>query len=513
MQRKFTKISLLFLFFLSLIAFEVVQAQTSRVSLLVQIRQLEERLKFTEEIVNSYGNKTARDHLKRAYDLYLQAKNQIENNRLILAIGTVRQANFYIDLAIKTTLANSGRRMAEQLEELIREAEQSISNCQNKKAERFLVQAKENQKIGLGLITRSNFQTGLEHLRIAQMLAEKTITLCGGKKQTQRDEAFDEKERFEELLENAQQLAEENPGQVAAISQIEQALKLAEQADRALRVNEYNKALRHYYNATRILLRAIELFDSNQNSNPVQSEGKLKRELDLLDSAIEQVKNKLDKEPNPNAQFLLHRTVRLRNEAIAAFEGQHFLIALRKLKLAQNTIGRALGFFKLNNHFQNSRGGDGHKELDQLERDIEHVKEKYDLKNNSEASKLLEMILENSQHARNAYRQNRPLQGLEYILIAQQLLNWTEKLFENSTNEEKSVDQIKSQLQQFDEQYEQYTAEINGSDDAAAKELHEQAQNYRQKAESALTQNQLYVAIGTLKIAQQLLQKSIELIR
>ncbi|MCI0516035.1 hypothetical protein L0128_22720, partial [candidate division KSB1 bacterium] len=335
----------------------------------------------------------------------------------------------------------------------------------------------------------------------------------GGKKQTPRDEAFDEKERFEELLENAQQLAEENPNQLTAISQIEQALKLAEHADRALQVNDLNKALQNYYNATRILLRAIQLFETNQNFEKNQSEGKLKRELDLLDSAIEQVKDKLSKEQNPNAQFLLNRTVRLRNEAIAAFETRRFLIALRKLKMAQNTIGRALGFFKINHQFQNSRGVDNQRELEQLDREIEHLKEKYDLKNNTEAAKLLEMIVENSQLARKAYQQNQPLRGLEHILIAQQLLNWTEKLFDKSADAEKSTEQIKSQLQQFDEQCEQYSAEINSSEDAAAKELYEQAHSYRQKSENALNNNQLHIAIGTLKIAQQLLQKSIELIR
>jgi hypothetical protein len=513
MQRKFTKISFIFLFFLSLIAFEGTRAQNSRLSLVVQIRQLEERLKFTEEIVNSYGNIAAREQLKRANNLYLQAKNQIESNRLVLATGTIRQANFYIDLAIKTTLANSGRRMAEHLEELIREAEQSVANCQNKKAERFLVQAKENQKTGLGLIARSNFQSGLEHLRIAQFLAEKTIKLCGGKKQTQRDEAFEEKERFEELLENAQQSAEENPDQTMAITQIEQALKLAEQADRALRVNDFNKALRNYYNATRILLRAIELFEIDQNSKNVQSDDKVKRELELLDSAIEQVKDKFNTEQNQNIQFLLHRTVRLRNEAVAAYETRHFLVALRKLKMAQNTIGRALGFFKLNNNFQNSKGVTGQKELEQLESEIERIQEKYNFKENPEASKLLEMIVENSQLARKAYQQNRPLRGLEHILIAQQLLNWTEKVVENVTDEENSADQIKSQLQQFDEQNEQYTGEINSSEDTVAKELFEQAQNYRRRSENALNNNQLHVAVSTLNIAQQLLQRSIELIR
>lgn len=513
MQQKFTKILFIFFFFLSLIVAEEVRAQNGRLSLLVQIRQLEERLKSTEEIVSSYGEDINREQLKIANNLYLQAKNQINSNRLIMAIGTIRLANFYIDLTIKKTLKNSGRRLMERLEELIHESEQSIINCQNKKAERFLIQAKENQKIGVGFIARNNFQAGLENLRSARLFAEKAAKLCSGKKQTQRDEAFDEKERFEKLLENAQQLAEENPDRTNAISQIEQALRLAEQADQALEMSEFNSALRNYYNATRILLRAIELFDIDQNSQDVQSEGKLKRELELLDSAIEQVKDKLKNEQNLNVQFLLNRTVRLRNEAIAAYETRHFLLALRKLKMAQNTIGRALGFFKFNNNFQKSNEADRQNELDQLDQEIVHLKEKYDLINNPQASKLLEMIEENMQQARKAYQQNQSLWEMEHILIAQLLVDWTEKLFTNDRNEEKNAEQIKSQLQQFDEQYELYTDEINSSEAKGAKELYEKAQKYRQTAENALTKNQFYVAIGTLKIAQQLLQKSIELIR
>jgi len=502
-------LKLLIIFFLqNLLFLERGLTQFSRLSLQIQLRKLDEKLRYAEEIVTAYGGKAALDYLRQAKEMRTTALNLFHSPMPLRAAAFIKKAFFFLDLAIRTTLAKSGHRMAEQLEELIKQAEQAVVGCNNKEAERLLFQAKKNQERGLHILGQTRIEKGLEHIRLAYFLAEKVLKLCKKRKLDIEDNVLDEKEQFERLLERAQEAVEKtnNP---QARDRIEKALNQAEQADKALLKRDFKRALEHYHNATRLLWRGIELAKSTETSSENLIAEKIQKELDLLDAAIEELSGRVSTaEDNQRAQFLYQRSLKLREEAQLAFSAGRLLIAQKKINMAQNAIGRALGFLRQTDFSDSNLESRAETELQLLKDEIDQQKQDDEIKNSSEAMRLLELAEHNLQLAEQTFKAKNYHLGFERIFVARQLVFWTEKTITSAVTASINLELVQSNLNSFDEQFEQQAQTIEASAVQIAITLLRQAQNFREKAEQALKNNQLNLAQAFIETSLQLLQRS-----
>ncbi len=484
-------------------------SQISRLSVQIQLRKLEERLKFTEEVVLAYGGKESRAYLGTARELFRNAADAFQENRLLLANACIQKSLFYIELALRTTFSNSGKRMAEHLEELILRAERALINCHQREAEKMLISARENYDIGLKKLRQQEFERGLEHLRIANLLAEKVLKLCQGQAPNEKDTVQEEQARFGQLLERAQQSVESKPDQKAT-QLLEQALDLAQQADKAIRETRFNIALDHYYKATRLLWRVIELTRSSASTTPAKSD-RIQREFEILDGTLQQLNEALNNDQNARARFLYQRALKLRHEAWAAYQAGRLAIAIKKMEMSQNAVTRARSFLLIKAAIPNEKE-DARRELERLEQELEALKANEKVKSDAESQKFLEIADQHLTAAKNALAHQSPGLGLERMLIAQQFLHWAENLSAQENTTALTQTAIQSQMQLFDNLQEKQASLLISNKNQTAVELFSQAQSFRKQAATAFEQNQLFLAQATIETAHKLLQKSIELV-
>jgi hypothetical protein len=290
---------------------------------------------------------------------------------------------------------------------------------------------------------------------------------------------------------------------------LEQALDLAQQADNAIHEAHFAKALDHYYKATRLLWRAIELTRSSASTAPAKSD-RIQREFEILDGTLQQLNEELINNSNPRALFLYQRASKLRREAWLAYQTGRMAITIKKMEMSQNAVTRARSFLLLKDTIPSEKENAQH-ELERLEQELEELKTNEKIKNTPESQKFLEIVDQNLTAAKNALTHQSPGMGLERMLIAQQFLYWVENLIDKENTASLTQTAIQSQIQLFDNLQEKQAPLLISNKNQMITGLLTQAQSFRKQAAAALEQNQLFFAQATIETAHKLLQKSIEL--
>jgi len=482
-------------------------SQNSLLTIQVQLRKMDDRLAYASEIVRAYGGQTAIGYLKQAREMRDLAYSYFESNRPLLIGAYIRKAYFYLELAIRTTLANSGNRMAEQLNEMLRKAEQIVADCPNREAQRLFSDAQKNQDDALRKLNQGQIERGLEQMRIAYFLAEKVIRLCRQQNPDPAEKVIEEKERFGQLLERAAQATEQTPdAQVQNF--ITQALKQAEQAETAFQNRKFDKSLDHYYKASRILWRAIEMARSASAQNP---DAALNSELERLAAALSTLQN--EAAANPKAEFLFQRAEKLQNEAQIALNAGRVKIARQKIHLAQAAIGRAQGFLAEKNPSADHQADRIDAELSRLQEELAGAKSNSELTQNSQANQLMQMAEQNAALAEQAVQTKNRAIALERILMAHQFLIRAEEFEQKQTAEAYPATALRSQFSLYDELFVREADDIREKNHANANQLLDQAQKYRNQAEMAMQKNEMVVAQAFIEMAHQLLVRSREIIQ
>jgi hypothetical protein len=481
-------------------------SQNALLTIQVQLRKMDDRLGYANEIVRAYGGKAALDYLKQAREMRDLAYQYFESDRPLLIGVYIRKAYFYLELAIRTTLANSGNRMAEQLNEMLRKAEQIVADCPNREAQRLFLDAKKNQEDGLRKLNLGQIERGLEQMRIAYFLSEKVIKLCRQQSPDPADKVIEEKERFGQLLDRALQAVEQT-NDTQAQTHISQALKQAEQAETAFQSRKYEKSLDHYYKASRILWRAIEITKTSSNQNP---DAALNSELERLNSALAALREQTSL--NQKAEFLFRRAEKLRDDAQIALNAGRVKIARQKILLAQAAVGRTHGFLGENKQTEKNPPDRVETELNRLQEKLETARNNLELSQSPQAKQLLQMAEQNATFAQQAVQTKNHTIALERILLAHQFLIRVEESGEKNQEEAYSVAAMRSQFALYDELLAQDADGIREKNNSNAILLLDQAQKYRSQAETAFQKNEMFVAQAFIEMAHQLLVRSREIV-
>lgn len=506
MRNKSLTISLT-IFLLLLLLLEIGFSQNRLVNPQRLLSKLDDRLKYAKEIVGSYGGKTAVGYLEQAKTMRDQAYHYFNIDRPLLIAGFIRKAYFYLDLAIRTTLANSGNRMAEQINEMLWKAEQIVADCPNREAQRLFLDAKKNHETALQKLNQGQIERGLEQMRIAYFLAEKVVKLCRQQSPDPVDKVIEEKERFEQLLARARQAVEISNDRRAQ-NHITQALKQADQAQKAYQKQNYTKSLDHLYKASRILWRAIEISKNTSGKNP---ERRLQNELERLNASLSELEARTA--GNRKAAFLYRRAVKLRDEAQMALNTRRLKIARQKIHLAQAAVGRAHGFLGNTGPNGSSRLNRVNNELERLQEKLASQKDNTELINNPQAHQLLKMAEQNTILARQAIQEKNRAIALERILTAHQFLVRSEELAQHQPEEPFSSAEIRSQIELYDTFVTRDGDRIREQNNSDAIQLFDQAQKYRSQAEMALENDEMFVAQAFIEMAHQLLMRSREMVK
>jgi hypothetical protein len=461
-----------------------------------RIRQVYEQLNVAKDLLNAFPDPQAEEWIKQAEQFLGEASTLLAGRHRSLAMAKINTANTLLQKAINELSITPLERLQDQVEELIRRVEQTVAGSGSKEAERLLKTARENRSQGMTASKNNNYRKSMEHYRVAKFLLEKALNIVQGPHGDINEQIEIEKNRFEELLNRAEK--------AASTCQKENAQRLLQQARQqyqntreAVNRGDFKFALSLYYNATRLLLRVIDICEGRFMSDQDQ----MTEELEMLGELLAAAQEQVSAGPGRRNVMLFNRANRLYREAEESIRQGKYVVARRQIDLARNLISRMwMGGGRINIRDR------AYQELERLKTDVEQ----FSRENQSDRTPYAKAMLQAAEHSVNdaeRYLQaGRTGMALQAILAGNRFISALQAPLPHDpeANLEKlaeDLDRLRSEIEslQNDEQL-----------DADAKELLEAAREMVSRAKQALDNNELELASEYIKLGFNLVQKSKE---
>jgi hypothetical protein len=451
------------------------------------LQQAISQLAAANELLRTFPNDAAAA-------LLLQADKMIQESKLLLAQNASHLAQARLKLALDLIRQATGmlstiplQRAREQLEELIRRAEQVIPGSGDKEAERLLNRARENQRSGKSAIAALQFQKGLELMRVGRLLVERALSLVDGHGDSGQDQLTEERERFTELFEKTQNIVA-NCHKEQASKILLQAQRQAETIDQKLAHGNYQLALGLYYNATRLLLRALDICQGNALSEKEQVLEDLEHVSDMLKNAQEHAQNARDLLIVDRASLLYFRA------RTAADEDQPDL-ASRQLDLSKILLSRLLSRDHLSDQVQ--------QEIDRLQEGIAQKKADAALNAQPGHAVLLQAAEKSLAQAQRCSSDGKIRAALAAVLSGNRLLDLC--AVTNANPAQASPEKLEADLARLQDEIAKAPALM----DEQGKDLLDLAAQLADRGRSALAQQNYALAESFVNISFELLGKAL----
>ena len=396
---------------LALVASNCLLAQGGQTGGETTLRKLDQQINVARDLIRLFPDHKAEELLKQATGLRNEALALLASRRVVQANAKIMVALGLVERAINLLSQIPMDRVREQVDELIRRAEQLVPGSGEKQAERLLRQAKENIQWANKAARISNFRKAMEHFRVAKFLAERCLNLVDSPKGNLQDRLLTERRRFEELLERATQTVSACQNQNAD-KLVLQAKKQAQGIEQSVHRGDLRLALNLYYNTTRLLLRAIDICEGRESS----SRERAIEEIELLNDMLDAARNRDNQEADRRSVIILEKATRLQNQAQEAVERENFELALVKVELARNLISRLWG------SPQTTYQERAEQELSRLQSDIEKLRNEQNLAASQKAKSLLRAAEMSANDAERYLARGRIRLALEAILAGNRFI-------------------------------------------------------------------------------------------
>ncbi len=340
------------------------------------------RLEFTKNLQASFTEKVAVSEINDAEVFLRRARRQFGNKRAIIANRSLNEANDAINKALRKLLKGPLQKQREDLNALIESAKKLVPGSGNTRARNLLKSGIENKNMAHQLFRENEFQRALKLFSQASFQIQRAIDLVKNSDQATKEQVADEKTRFNQLLSEAEPKIAAS-GNSTVRDNYRQAIKLTGKAELAANNVEFQQAIQYYHQATRVLLRAIDLASGNADRTALRAH----EEVAALDEVIENLQSRFGRrDDNETVTFWGTRIIQLQRDAHEALENKNYKLSLMHAQLARDLIQRIL------KNQNNRRGGADEMlitELNQLGVEIAELKMNAKRVENTEALILL----------------------------------------------------------------------------------------------------------------------------
>jgi hypothetical protein len=445
--------------------------------------ELDQKIEHARRLLLLFPDQQAEKMFQQAVQLRERAVDFYARGRRGQARATIKAAVVLLDRIVNSVSRIPLERVRQQAEKSLHKAEKSVPGSGSEEARRYLKQALNRQHQGNKAARAGDPQRAIENYRVAKFLADRALNQSRGSSQSPGEMLEQERNKLQALLQKATR--------VATTCQNEQALKLLRQARseyQTIQSRTHQRSLRmtlmRYYNATRLLLRAINLCEGNRS--PV-------RELAITElDRIHILQSRIEMEKNDWSQFetiLYQRIRRLVQQADQSITQNQYPIALKRLNLAARLLN------KLSSSTPNPLLSDRIRlELKRLATRLEQQQNEL---TTPHQRRLWAAANSLNQSARWHVNKNRPRLALESILAANRLLN----SLNGRDSQPLDSTQLDAQLNTLESRLQDYTPDSPNQQEAfkAASELY-------QEAVSAYQKNDFWIAWEYSRLAEKLLQ-------
>lgn len=468
------------------------------------LAKLDQQLQFARDLVQAFPNEKAENLLKKAFEERNKARLSFRQKRFNAVRAHVLQAKNFIDIALKLVLEGPVNRQRERLQELIRRADNIVVGSGNIKAEQLLRKAKSNQKLALQAFRERKFRQAVEFYRTAIFLAERSIALAGRRFKNIEERYIGEKERFEQLLERAKIKVEQSGGEEARRLLL-QAVRQTQKAQEAVRKKNYPLAIDTYYQATRLLIRAIDLAEKE----PLGLRRKVEQELGRLEDLIFSAKDQIESSRNPRSQLLFKEALNFNSRARSAFQEGRFREAMSKADIAKKFLRQAVRL----------QEGESFRPEEKIREELTALEERLRIlssqvrKDQDQAITFLDKAQHHFNEAQKALNAERFRLALERIWISSRFASKVEDFLKKREGKVPSMEAVKRKLERLETAIMEIEPEVESSKIVSAKVLLAQAHEMKDKAKKAIAGDHVYLASENIDIAIEMLLKAARLMR
>lgn len=461
-----------------------------------QLRRFDRFLERVRNVVTSFNNLRGIQLVNEAEALRNSAGRDFQNRDFDEAQRKIKMAMAKLELALKVTLDGPIRRLRSQVDALLQRAEQEVLGRNHKEAERLIEEARNNRAAAEQALKSRQIQKAVEHFRVAKNLAQRALDMVDAA----TDKIAEERRKFEALRERARELIERSDDERAR-QIFNQAMRLGQQAEDAVREGNYTLAKKFYNQSVLLLLRAIDMVPSES----VNSVDRVEVELFRLRESLERAHPVVSDAAGSRANLLYERAKRFASEAEVSLKEGRNNEALWRISLADKMVQRALRMAR-----SGSASAVSDKiahEIENTRNDIELVRESQNVDAPADAEVLLGMSESMLQRAERAAAAGQSRLALEAVLISQRFLTRADKMLLEPASSEVSKQIVTTRLAQLDAAISDAESTIDPAE-TWNRRLLENAQDLRQFAYDSLQKGHLNAAHEGIQVAFELLRKS-----
>ena len=303
------------------------------------VRRLELYMLKVWEVVKQFDDAKAVEYMTFAHSELAKAKDLIytANPRYVLARIHLGKAKQYTDLASRLVLQKPFINLKSQLNDLINQAEQAVSNSNRDEVHYLLNQAKKFRRRAYQAFQENKIGRGEEYYRASFFFARKCLEFFEAGEPDRTEQFENLKISVEQLLVQAEDLvASEGEGRGSNL--LREAQSHYEDAIKKDAEGRKGEALKKMLLVKRLVYRLIDQLDRAESENSDY----LQNNIYALRTLLESFENDM---PNPRASKLLEKSWQLYREAEQNYENGNYRESRSKLMLSQRAANR---LYKLN---------------------------------------------------------------------------------------------------------------------------------------------------------------------
>jgi len=458
------------------------------------------RLEFTRDLQVSFSDKSVEQEISDAEILLRRARRQLQNNRPVLANRSLNEANDRINIALRKLLKEPLKKQQQDLDSLIAAAKIIVADSQNPDAKNQLKIGIESRDAAHQYYRQNEFQMALKQISQAFFQVQKAIDKVKNNDQATKVKVAEEKAAFEKLL-NQTEGSISSSAHSTVKNNYRQAIKLTGKAEEAQANQEFQQAIEYYHQATRLLLRALDLAEGKGDRTAVRAH----EEVAALDELIDNFQNRVrEDQQGDRIAYLGTRILQLQQDAHVALENKNYKLALMNAQLARDLIQRLL------NKAQSSRSDTDkflQDEFEQLGVDIEEIKTRATQSGQTEALVLLRYG-EVAKQRGEQFLQNQNLRlARESILTANRFVFAADGLLRNEVSEPPTEDDVLHKIQTITADFESIRDDVKNSARPDVRIHVQQAVKLISLAQENLGQGYFFVANECADQARTLFEK------
>ena len=223
------------------------------------------------------------------------------------------------------------------ISDLINQAQTLVPNSDNPEAQRLLDEAKNNLQQAQQHFEENRLRPAFEAFRSAEAQAKRSLQLTHYPNETVENKLVSEQQRFSKLLDRVESILSECNSSDAH-DLYKQALNRQVDINRLLLDEKPEAALQHYYQSTRLLLRALNLCEGSAASPAQRAE----QQVRLLEELVDSVQRSDLRQAPVRQRIRLRRVKRLMEQAKLALDNKNYAQSLKLSFQARNILGHVL---------------------------------------------------------------------------------------------------------------------------------------------------------------------------